>query len=148
MAVPGRPPHSDGSESHPYLPLDSLSLREKVAADWMRVKTREERVPPRPKIMKRALPLPNPLPLGEGVAAFAPASWSAVLCTAFSRSFQFFKTLSILSIHVSFFTVPNSAPESGGDSRTPRRSRDNPKPLGQAERSQKIGAPVWNADLK
>ncbi|MFQ3167653.1 MAG: hypothetical protein ACI8QI_000184 [Limisphaerales bacterium] len=47
-------------------------------------------------------------------------------------SFQFFKIVSILFIHVSFFTAPNSAPESGRDDRTPRRSRATHAPLGQA----------------
>ena len=59
---------------------------------------------------------------------FAAASWSAVLCTAFFGSFQFFK---ILFIHVPFFTVPDSAPESGEDSRTPRRSRGTRTRLGK-----------------
>ncbi|MFQ3168816.1 MAG: hypothetical protein ACI8QI_001370 [Limisphaerales bacterium] len=76
------------------------------------------------------------LPQEEGAWPSAAASWSAVLCTAFFGSFQFqvfsfqfFKTVSILSKHVSFFTAPNSAPESGRDGRTPRRSRDTPRRL-------------------
>jgi hypothetical protein len=49
-----------------------------------------------------------------------------------SSADSFSKTLSILFIYVSFFAVPNSAPESGGDSRTPRRSRDKTNAVGGA----------------